>query len=446
MTLKRVITGIDWDQPPISFLFTAVVTISGVWIYWRSFPAVAEDWMAVLFFAILVTMAECMHVRLPHVDGYVSVGSAVCLAALYYMGGPRAAIASSLGTLAANVFFSQIPLDAALFNGGQLAITAYVSGLVWTAVGGRSGIPIPFPAGIYPVLASMATYAFLNVSLGTLGIALAARKSILDTWIASVRWVIPNYAALGPLGVLASEICHSSLSVWGILLLWVPLLFARYSFQQYWEIRKAHLATIEALAIALDARDPLTHGHSERVAFYAEAMATHLKMTDAEIEQIRYAGILHDIGKIGISDFVLNKRGSLSTDEFALIQGHPGIGADMVRSINFLQDVGRIIRHHHEHFNGCGYPDRLQGETIPLGARIIAVADAYDAMTCDRVYRQGMSPEEAMERLVQGSGTQFDPDLVDAFLEVWDKALDGGRLAPRPARNTGLGELVAKMP
>jgi putative nucleotidyltransferase with HDIG domain len=197
----------------------------------------------------------------------------------------------------ANLFWAALPLDAVIFNAGQLAITTYISAIVYQWAGGTPGVPLTLPGDFTPLILTMITYAFVNVSLVIIGIALDNRKPILAIWLASIKWAIPNYTCLGPLGILAAEIYYSSLSMYGILLLWIPLLFARYSFQQYWEIRRAHVKTIEALALALDARDPYTSGHSERVAVYSGTMATRLKMQDVEVEQIRFAGILHDIGK-----------------------------------------------------------------------------------------------------------------------------------------------------
>lgn len=443
MRLKRVLYGIDWKQPLISFAYTILIVAAAFWIYRLSMPIVQANQYAVIFFAGLVAAAECMHVRLPHANGFVSVGSAICLAAVVCLGPANAAVASSLGIAAANIFVAAIPLDAALFNAGQLAITSYVSGLVLTVAGGVPGAPIIIPRDLLPLLLAMASYTFLNTTLVTIGIALAARKPIWKTWLASMRWTVPNYIGLGPLGLLAAVIYHSSLQMYGILLLWIPLLFARYSFQQYWEIRRAHIKTIEALAVALDARDPYTSGHSERVSHYAGTMAAHAKLPDTEVEQIRFAGILHDIGKIGISDFILNKKGALDAEEYALIQSHPGIGADMIKNIGFLDQVGVYIRHHHERYDGTGYPDKLQGDQIPLGARIIGVADAFDAMTCDRVYRPGMSPEEAISRLKSGRGTQFDAEMVDCFIEVWETVFDNGRQAPLPARKRNEQEPAA---
>ena len=183
----------------------------------------------------------------------------------------------------------------------------------------------------------------------------------------------------------------------------------RYSFQQYIDIRAAHLETIQALALALDAKDPYTRGHSERVAEYAAEIAVQMKLPENEVEMLRYAGVLHDIGKIGISDTVLNKVGKLTDAEFELIQSHTTIGAHVVKPVGFLRGVSLVIRHHHERYDGRGYPDGLQGEEIPLGARIMAVADAFDAMTYDRVYRAGIDTDQAVPSCLKGGAPSLTP-------------------------------------
>lgn len=153
---------------------------------------------------------------------------------------------------------------------------------------------------------------------------------------------------------------------------------------------------------------------------------------------LRDAGLLHDIGKIGISDTVLNKAGRLTDEEFKLVQTHAIIGEDVVRPIGFLRDVSQVIRHHHERYDGRGYPDGLKGEEIPLAARILAVADAFDAMIHDRVYRAAMSVDEAVAELVKGKGTQFDPQVVDVFIEeVLPRKMEFTRQAAWRGRRRG---------
>lgn len=195
------------------------------------------------------------------------------------------------------------------------------------------------------------------------------------------------------------------------------------------ETRAAYLGTIRALAAALDARDPYTAGHSERVSAISVAVARKLQLADDEVEIIRLGALLHDIGKIGISDAVLRKAGPLSDDEFEVIKTHPTVGARILRSLAFLAPHIPIVELHHERPDGRGYPLGLSGEQIPLAARIVHVADAYDAMTTARAYRQGRAASEAFRELWRCAGTQFDAEVVQALASSLP-ALDG--LTPAP--------------
>jgi len=185
-----------------------------------------------------------------------------------------------------------------------------------------------------------------------------------------------------------------------------------------------------SMAKAVDLRDKYTHGHSERVAQYSLEIARELGLSEAEQEIILRAATLHDVGKIGVNDAVLNKPGRLSDAEFELIRSHAAKGYAILKSAPSFEPLLPGIRHHHERYDGKGYPDRLAGEAIPLIARIIAVADTYDAMTSNRIYRKALSPEKARQELIAGAGTQFDPKMVSAFLRFLDKDKDSP--APQP--------------
>jgi len=183
------------------------------------------------------------------------------------------------------------------------------------------------------------------------------------------------------------------------------------------QLQDTYLMTIEALAAAVEARDPYTHGHTQRVEEYAVIMAKALGCDDAEIGALRRASVLHDIGKIGIEDLILRKQGRLEPDEEIRMQRHPIIGVEMLKGIDFLDPVLPLIRHHHERWDGNGYPDQLGSDEIPLGARILAVADALDAMTSDRSYRAARTFEYAKTEILKGSATHFDPEVVTAFIK-----------------------------
>ncbi len=184
------------------------------------------------------------------------------------------------------------------------------------------------------------------------------------------------------------------------------------------EIRSLFLSTIEALVGSLEAKDSCTEGHSRRVTIYSLFIGKKLNLDDQLLNNIRITGILHDIGKIGISEAILNKPGSLSDSEFKVIKQHPIIAEQILRSIPQLDEIRKAIRHHHERYDGAGYPDGLKGEDIPLISRIIAVADCYDAMISDRPYRSALSKEIAIDEIMKNKGSQFDPKIVDAFTGI----------------------------
>lgn len=193
------------------------------------------------------------------------------------------------------------------------------------------------------------------------------------------------------------------------------------SIGQYEEGKEAYLDIIRSLVNAIEARDPYTRGHSEQTTKYAVAIAQKLNLPQEAVEIIRYAASLHDIGKIGIKETILKKSKKLTADEYSHIKNHPFMGAQILKPIKSLQEVIPIVYHHHERYDGQGYLDGLQKEEIPIGARILSVADSFEAMTSDRPYHKGLPKQEAMIQLKESMGSQFDPQVVNAFLEVLEE-------------------------
>jgi HD-GYP domain-containing protein (c-di-GMP phosphodiesterase class II) len=187
------------------------------------------------------------------------------------------------------------------------------------------------------------------------------------------------------------------------------------------ELAKAYLDTINAVVNTLEARDPYTRGHTERVTTIAKAIAARMGLSDEELFIIEIGALLHDVGKIGVTDAILRKPGPLDDEEYGQIQEHPAKGRLILSNIAYLEKVIPCVLHHHERFDGTGYPEHLAGADIPLPGRIISVADAFDAMTSDRPYRRGMQFGRAVVELRRGAGRQFDPKVVRAFLGVWRK-------------------------
>ena len=182
------------------------------------------------------------------------------------------------------------------------------------------------------------------------------------------------------------------------------------------ELHKTYVSTLKTMVSIIEAKDAYTRGHTERVAGYAMAIAREMRLDESERRNVLFGALLHDIGKLGVVDAIIHKKGKLTDDEWEALKVHPVVGAEIVERMEFLTGVSEIVRHHHESWDGRGYPDGLVAHAIPLGARIVAVADAFDAMTTDRSYRRALSTEQAIQRLEAGAGVQFDPTIVRLFV------------------------------
>ncbi len=197
------------------------------------------------------------------------------------------------------------------------------------------------------------------------------------------------------------------------------------------KIRASFLNAITALVYALEAKDAYTSGHSQRVADLSAAIARELNLPHGQIDKLRLAGLLHDIGKIGVQESVLNKPGRLTEAEFGLVKLHPEIGEHILSPIVDSADILEAVRNHHEHFNGKGYPDGLQKDKIPLGARILAISDAYEAMTSERPYRKSMSANAARHEIERHKGSQFDPEIAATFTRIEESRIPASKTKAR---------------
>lgn len=373
-------------------------------------------WAEVAFFALLIFIADSFTIQLPK-KAFISVSFAIIFAAIILFGPYSAALASIITFFNISDIKHKIPWYKMLFSACNYVISAFATGFVFVLAGGTIGniTSTSFPFIIIPFALSCTVFFIINTFLIALAVYFLYGESVINTWRYDFQWLIPNYYALGILGFVLAQIYASSGPA-SIILLIVPLLIARQTFGVYMKLRGTYVDTVSALVQALEAKDPYTRGHSERVAEYATIIARELKLPDEQIEMLHYAALLHDIGKIGIARKVLNKPGRLTYDEFKKIQGHPEIGAEIVGDIDFLKNAVPAIYYHHERLNGTGYVEGLSGDKIPLLARIMTVADSFDAMTSTRSYRSAMSHEEAASELVDCTGSQFDASVVDAFI------------------------------
>jgi len=380
-----------------------------------SLSLISGTWLAIIFFIALSIIAEFMPVDLP-VGGRVTIGFPIDFVVIIIYGPLFAICVTFIGEILGDIFNKKTIWYKTLFNASQYALSAGVAGIVYQGLGGVVGL-VNISNYIIPAAICAISYFLINSSLFMIVISLAEGVSILSVWKNRIRGIIATYIALAPIGFVMALV-YTSIGVWGIILFFFPLILARRSFELYTKMRKVYLDTIRALAAAIDAKDPYTKGHSERVAQIAVLLAQELDLSDRDIENIEYTALLHDIGKIGIDDRILGKSSKLSNEEFKKIKEHPIVGAKIIEPIDFLKNSYKIIYHHHEKYNGGGYPDGLKEKDIPLCARIIGVADAYDAMGSDRPYRKKLSKEKILKEFTEQSGKQFDPQIVNALMLI----------------------------
>ena len=240
--------------------------------------------------------------------------------------------------------------------------------------------------------------------------------------------VLPAHIALPFVGFLMAQVL--SLQLFALPLFVFPLLVARQLYQRYLGLRRAYVDTIRSLVSALEAKDPYTRGHSERVSEYAVVLGRELGLDSRALERLEYAGLLHDLGKLAVPSHILTKPGRLEDAEMDRIREHPRRGAAMVGRIPSLRDLAETVGQHHERIDGKGYPGGIRGIELTQAARILAVVDSYDAMTTTRAYRRALTQEEAVAEMLAGAGGQFDEDMVRAFLDTrhraWASVLPNG--------------------
>jgi putative nucleotidyltransferase with HDIG domain len=350
------------------------------------------------------------------------------------LGGPTAgAWVGLLGPTEIREIRGRIPWYGTLANHGGAVIPAVAAGFVIHAIAGPAG-SLGDPRAFAASLVGAIVFVAVNATLTAMLVAVRTGQSAVEMMRAEARGITTSVVGLAPLGWLMAQMY--TVAWWASLLFALPLYTTRLAYHNFVEMREMFTQTITALAGAVDKRDPYTSKHSWRVKEIAGDIGRVMRLGDADLEALDWGGLLHDVGKIGVPDNLLLKQERLNREERMLMNAHPVLGAQIIAPVSRLSRELPIIRHHHEWYNGSGYPDRLIGDEIPLLARVLHVADAFEAMTAQRPYRMTpLTPEQALGELRKFAGVQFDPKVVDAFVKTdWVAGVSdpGGTAQPRP--------------
>ena len=407
----------------------ASLLLAAALAFWPIGPAIG-GLGGVAFWCALCFVASALPVRLPN-GLHVTVAFAPATAAML-LGGPAAAgIVAVLGTIDLRELRGRVPWYGVLNDHACFAIAATTSGIIlevllWAFR--ESGVPVGGSGvGFAAFIIAAGWYFVANNVLGVTVVHLRTGVPFRVVWAEDIRGIVLSLIALAPLGWLMAQVFQlpGGVGWWATPLFVVPLFSTRLAYARYVETRELFEQTIEALSKAVDARDVYTRNHSSRVSHIAEAMSRVMRLPEGEIEKIKWAGLLHDVGKIGIRDNILLKEGPLDQHERILMNQHPTIGAEIVAPATQLAAEAPLIKAHHEWFNGSGYPDGVEALDIPRGARILTIADAYEAMTSSRPYRKTpLTHEIAIDQLQKFSGIQFDPEIVPILVGLDRSILD----------------------
>jgi hypothetical protein len=386
------------------------------------------------FWTLATLLASALPVQMP--GGILVTVSIAPIIAATSLGGPFAgALVALLGTTELREIRGKVPWYGSLANHAGLVLPAVACGLVIELV--RATSQAGLVGDLSGTVLGAVAYFGLNLLIVSIVVGLKVGKPIRQLLIEDSRGFAASLLALAPLGWLMARMYQlPDAGWWTTLLFALPLYTTRVAYHRFVEMRDMFTQTIGALAEAVDKRDPFTSKHSQNVRMISVDIGREMRVSAGELEALEWGGLLHDVGKIGVPDNILLKQERLTREERMVMNAHPVLGAEIIAPVSRLAAELPIIRHHHEWYNGSGYPDRLMGDEIPKLARVLHCADAFEAMTAARPYRMTpLTNEQALAELRKFAGIQFDPEVVDAFVRThWaeDVRDPGRRVEPRP--------------
>ena len=408
---------------PFVVLSSIVVVLgaAGLVLSWRVLPPQLSVPLALL--ALAVILSDNYALKLTYYT--MSLAYPMTVAAIVLAGPTGAALVVALTAINFADLRDRTPPSVMLYNLGELVSVTLAAGWAYLSLGGRLLGPTstlaaqPFKAGDFPsILVPFIVVALVctlgNLALMGLGVSLFHRQP-LGSSLAGVAWLVPTQLALAFVGYLIAQIL--AINIVALPLLVAPLLVARQLYQRYAAAKEAYTDTVRSLIGALEAKDPYTRGHSERVAMYSVTLGTFVGLDARTLQRLECAALLHDLGKLAVPGALLTKPGLLTDEEMESVRLHASRGAEMVAKIPPLRDLSDFVGNHHEWYDGGGYPSKAKAPEIPLISLIMGVADSYDAMTTTRAYRPALTHDEAIAELIGGAGSQFDPYLVRSFIE-----------------------------
>ena len=422
---------------------TAVIVHAGTSLVREPVPS---DW---LILAALTLLTGSRTIKVPTVSARISVSEVLVFAAVLWFGPAVAIFIVALESFVGTLWLhgeNRAPART-LFNISAAVTAIFVAAHIFEFLKPPTDAVHPNVQGLLlPVLFLALCYFVINSLLVATALGFEHHASPFRLWWRNFLWLGLSYLVGGSVAVLL--VAYSPQIELGALGLILPLLVITYltfrmslgrvedANQHVSQLNELYLSTIETLAMAVDAKDQITHGHIRRVQVYTVELATRIGVKDKQqLKAIEAAALLHDIGKLAISEHILNKPGKLTSSEFDNMKRHTDIGADLLSSIRFPYPVVPIVRHHHENWDGTGYPAGLSGVDIPLGARLLSVVDCFDALTSDRPYRPRLSADQAFAILRERRGTMYDPLVVDTFLAAYSELAPLAAAAGQQARS-----------
>jgi putative nucleotidyltransferase with HDIG domain len=416
-------------------------------------------------FAALALMSGRLTVKVPGIKAYFAVSEIFTFSCVLLFGPEAGAVTLALDALVLG-WHQRMGLLKTAFNLGALALTSWIAGTAFftlSGVGPLFGQAAPTLPLIGPLALLAGSFYVINSGLIAGAIAFETNGRAFHIWRTHFVWLAPGYAASASVALLlvgALQQVKFTTELMPALFLVPPLFLVFYftlraSFGRLEDakghvatLNRLYLSTVETLATAIDAKDEVTHGHIRRVQVGTVALARAMGVTDdLTVQALEAAALLHDTGKIAVPEHILNKPGKLTPAEFEKMKLHAPIGAEILSSIDFPYPVVPIVRHHHENWDGTGYPDGLRGTEIPIGARILSVVDCFDALTSDRPYRRRMSDEEALKIVVDRRGSMYDPAVVDTFVASYKQIMPPSEETAHPvARALGDAREAVRQP